>query len=162
MLQHSTFFSPSSGISTSCAESRPPPLQLCQLDCHHGASLGSRPSALYEPFILTGASLRSPPPLSMNHSSLQLLHSEVHPRLYEPFFVTGTSFGNPPQLQVLHLEVHRHSWCFTWKYSPSALHEPHSSLSEKEPISEVLHLAALNLLRTVHLAFTVRSVHGSS
>ena len=128
--------SPSLGISTSCTESRPPPIQLCHfslsLRCFtwksttfvvtrcftRKSTFGSTSHS-----FITGASLRSP-------SST----------LYEQFVVTGASLGGPPL----------------------ALHEPHLSLLEKEPISEVFHSETLVLLRTVHSAFTVRSVHGSS
>ena len=146
MLLHSSFFSPSSGISTSCTESRPPPMQLHHSDCRHGVSLGSPPAFVitgasfespplpfYKPFILTGASSGSPPRLSTSHLLLQLLHSEVHLGslrailrywrfTWKSTVILGTSLGSThPRLSMIHI---RHCWrknlsrkCFIWRHS---------------------------------------------
>ena len=102
MLLHSSFFSPSSGVSTSCAESPPPPMQLPHLDHCCSASLGSPPA-----FVLTDTSFEVTFG-SMDHSLLRVLYFKVHSWLS----TSQSSF------LVLHLEVHRHSWYFTRKYSP--------------------------------------------
>ena len=133
MLLHSSFFSPTSGVWTSCVKSLPPPVRLRCLDCHRSASLGSPPTfvntgaslenpplALHEPFIITRASGGC---TQIPHLSFLLLHSEVltlgSPRA--TFVVVGgrTYFGSasfrstqPPTDCALGIHCQDHSRLF--------------------------------------------------
>ena len=114
----SSFSSPSSGTSTSCAESQPPPIQLQYMYitwivvvvlylevhplCCYRCFTRKSSSALYKPFVVTGASLESPLSFLALHSKVLTLSSPrgtfviVRERTY--MYLRSASFGStqPP------------------------------------------------------------------